>query len=99
METKTFVVIINVEKSVGGRNLVERLDGKEYRLEDTGDQDFIHVRNAVLDDLLELDSGFDNDALGVYPISDFVTACNDSDDDRTEIDLSKLWLGYVYLVD
>jgi hypothetical protein len=96
---KTFIVIINVEKSDSGRDLVERLDGKKYRLEDTGDQDFIQVRDAVLDDLLELDSEFDNDALGVYPISNFVTACNDSDDDHTEIDLSTVWLGYVYLVD
>tara|TARA_R110000803_G_scaffold165447_2_gene228978 strand:+ start:183 stop:428 length:246 start_codon:yes stop_codon:yes gene_type:complete len=36
--------------------------------------------------------------VGCYTLTDFMDACNDTDDDASYIDISENWIGYVNLI-
>lgn len=96
---KAFVVLLDVNKTDDGRGLAEKIDGMVFANDPYGEQDFIRVRDKVKANLLSLDKEFDDDALAVYSLSDFVDTCNDSDNTFCEINIMNVWLAHVYLSD
>jgi hypothetical protein len=95
---EAFIVLLDVDKTGNGRGDCEFLENHIFsKGENPGHQDFIHIRDKVMDLLTERDPEFDNDALVVYPLTDFMDACNNSDSQVREINLMNVWVSYVYL--
>ena len=94
MGYKTCIVLLSVDASHSGRKMVERVEnGKfDYRSD---------IENAMIP------KSYSNvehvklcHAIILMDLTDFMDACNNSDDGAPEdekIDLAKFWVGYVHL--
>lgn len=84
IKPQTFVVLINPEKTNDSRAFLEKNEGRVFK----------GKTETQIRDILNEELG--DDACAVYPISEFMTDFNDTDDSSTEIDVQSYFMGYVY---
>lgn len=71
------VVLISVDEFTNGRKIAENIENQEFKTPDD-----------VLSKIREEENGY----VAIYPISDFMDACNDQ-----EIELEGVWVSYVHV--
>lgn len=70
------VVLISVDDFTNGRKIAELIENQEFK---------------TPDDVLSKVREEENGSVAIYPISDFMDACNNQ-----EIELEGVWVSYVY---
>lgn len=83
MKKHLMVVLISVDDFLGGRKIAERIENQEFK-----------NPAEVLSEIKKLEGKKQGEYgyVAIYPISDFMDACNNQ-----EIELEGVWVSYVYV--